>query len=103
MSKELEAGLRIGRGSLVFTQKALSDSLGRWAKVLPYLEGFSAENELELVAAISYILGRELELTPPLKARIASDFVRSSKRILISDVEFLLGLRGGEGEQKEEK
>ena len=102
MSKELEAGLKIGRGSLVMTQKALSDSLGKWSKVLPYLEKLSSRSELELVASINYLLGRELELTPPLKAAIAADFVESSKKILVSDVEFLLGLRG-EGHGQEER
>ena len=103
MSRELEAGIKIGRGSLVLTQKALSDSLGRWAKILPYLDRLSSRAELELVASISYLLGRELELTPTLKASIVADFVESSKKILISDVEFLLGLKGGEhGEEKEE-
>ena len=103
MSRELETGLRIGRGSLVFTQKALSDSLGKWSKVLPYLDRSSFQGELELVASINYILGKELELTPPLQARIAADFVSSSKKILISDVEFLLGLGESSGQtQKQE-
>ena len=90
--KELEAGIKIGRGSLVFTLKALSDALGRWSKLLPYLESFTASDELELVASINYLLGRELEFTPPLKARLASDFVMSSKKILVSDAEFMHGL-----------
>jgi len=103
MSKEFETGLKVGRGSLVFTQKALSDALGKWAKILPYLDRLSSKDELELVASINYVLGRELELTPPLKAGIAADFVVSSKKIIISDVEFMLGLRGDTYVQEERK
>ena len=103
MSKEFEAGIKVGRGSLVFTQKAISDSLGKWGKILPYLDRFSSRDELELVAAINYLLGKDVELTPPLKASIAADFVESSRKIIISDVEFMLGLRGGgHGEEKKE-
>ena len=81
-------------------------SLGKWARILPYLDDVdeSTLDELELVASINYLQGRELELTPPLKARIARAFVRSSRKILVSDVEFLLGLRGsGGGEEKKEQ
>lgn len=104
-SKEFETGLKVGRGSLVFTQRALNDSLGKWARVLPYIDDVDEAtlNELELVASINYLLGKELELTPPLKARIARAFVKSGKKILVSDVEFMLGLRGGEGGQEERK
>ena len=104
MSKELEAGIKIGRGSLVFTQKALSDSLGKWSKVLVYLDRMSCRDEFELVAAINYILGRDIELTPTLKASIALDFVSSRKDLLISESELLLVKEyGKEEKEKEEK
>ena len=100
MSKELEAGLKIGRGSLVFTQRSLKLSLGDWAAILPHLDNLSVAKELELVASINYILGRELKITPPLKAGLALDFVRSSHKLVISDAEFLLGLHQGKEEEK---
>jgi len=100
LSKEFELGLKVGRGSLVFAQRSLKESLGRWAGVLPYLDSFSARAELELVASINYILGKDVELTPPLKASIAADYVSSPKKILVSDVELMLA-GGGRGEEKE--
>lgn len=103
MSKEFELGLKTGRGSLVFAQKALNDSLGAWSKILPYLENMSSGAELELVASINYILGKDLELTPPLKSSLARDYVYSSKKILVSDVEFKLGVGGEVSGEKEER
>lgn len=102
MSREFELGLKTGRGSLVFAQKAFNQSLGEWAVILPYLENMSSANELELVASINYILGKDLELTPPLKSSLARDYVSSNRKILISDVEFMLSLGGG-GEEKKGK
>jgi len=102
VSREFEVGLRVGRGSLVFAQRSLKDSLGKWAGVLPYLDRFSARAELELVASINYILGKDVELSPPLKASLASDYVYSSRKMLVSDVELMLGVGGGRGEGKEE-
>ena len=105
MSKELEAGLKIGRGSLVFTQRSLKSSLGEWATILPHLDNLSVAKELELVASINYLQGRDLEITPPLKAGLAVDFVRSSHKLVISDAEFLLGIQqgGGSSVKEEEK
>jgi len=97
-SREFELGFKVGRGSLVFAQKALTDGLGKWSRILAYLDHLSSRAELELVSAINYILERDLELTPPLKASIAADFVRSSRKILVSDVELMLG-GGGSGQE----
>jgi len=101
MSKEFELGLRIGRGSLVVTLDALEEALGSWAKILPLLEECGIAAELELVASINYILGKEFKLTPPLAARIADCLMRSRNKLLISDAEFMLMLGGGHGERKE--
>ena len=104
--KEFEYGLKVGRGSLVFTQRALRESLGPWSMILPHLDRLSARKELELVASIDYLLGKkDVELTPPLKAAIAADFVYSENKLVISDAEFLLGLtqQGGGNEEKKEQ
>ena len=92
MTKELIAGVKIGRGSLVITQKNLKTSLGEWATILPHLDHLSSISELELVAAINYFLGKDLRLTPTLKAALARDFVTSGHKLVVSDSEFLLEL-----------
>lgn len=101
--KEFEYGLKVGRGSLVFTQRALRESLGGWAMILPHLDRLSARRELELVASIDYLIGKKnVELTPPLKAALAADFVQSEHKLVISDAEFMLGL-GGDRSGEEDK
>ncbi|WFO75636.1 hypothetical protein J4526_01780 [Desulfurococcaceae archaeon MEX13E-LK6-19] len=102
MSKEFDKGLLVGRSSLTTLLSALRKSLGEWARILPYLSSFSCRKELELVASINYVLGKEIELTPPLRASLAVDFVESKKDLLISDAELLLA-GVGRGEEKEEK
>ena len=100
-SRDFERGLLIGSSSVDVLHAALKKSLGEWARILPYLQRFRARAELELVAAINYILGRDVELTPTLKASIAADLVESEKRLLISDRELQLGMAGGAvGEEK---
>ena len=102
--KEFEYGLKVGRGSLVFTQRALRESLGPWSMILPHLDRLSARKELELVASIDYLLGKkDVELTPPLKAAIATDFVYSENKLVISDAEFLIGLQQGGGQSGQER
>ena len=102
MSKELLAGLRIGRSSLLMLNTALRKSLGDWARILPYLDKFTSKEELELVSSINYLLGKDVELTPPLKASLAVDFVESEKELLISEEELLtLGVGHGKEEEKE--
>ena len=102
--KEFEYGVKVGRGSLVFTQRALRESLGPWSMILPHLDRLSARRELELVASIDYLLGKkDVELTPPLKAAIAADFVYSENKLVISDAEFLIGLQQGESNAQERK
>ena len=108
MSREFELGFMVGRGSLVFAQKVLKDALGEGLAVLLYLEEcYDIIPELELVASLAYLRGQDLELTPPLKARIAACLMRSARKILVSDVELLLerkfGTAGGGGRGGEER
>ena len=97
-------GLKVGRGSTVVAQRALDVSLGRWSRILMYIDKLSCRAELELVFNIGYFLVDEPRLTPPIKACLASDYVSSSKKILISDVEFILGgssVKEEEGREEE--
>jgi len=106
LSREFEIGLKVGRGSLVFAQKVLKDALGKDLAVLLYTEEcYDIIPELELVASLAYLRGKDIELTPPLKARIAACLMRSARKILVSDIELLLERKsGGErGEGKEER
>ena len=101
-SSDFKLGLAVGRGSMMSLLNALRSSLGDWAKILPYLDQFTSKNELELVAAINYLMNREITLTPTLKATIAVDFVNSSRSLLLSDIE-LFSMPGGEEGGKEEE
>jgi len=94
MSKELKYGLLMGRGSVDRLLDAVEKALGVEAAVLAYLEECGVASELELVASISYILGKKFELTPPLKARIAACLSRKT-RLLLS-LEGMLVEEGGE-------
>lgn len=102
-SSDFKLGLAVGRGSMMSLLNALRSSLGDWAKILPYLDQFTSKNELELVAAINYLMNREITLTPTLKASIAVDFVNSSRSLLLSDLELFSMPSGGESGGKEEE
>jgi len=102
---DFNRGLLIGLGSVNALRSAIRKSLGEWALPLPYLQYFRARAELELVAAIGYILGRDVELTPTLKVAIAEALVESEKRLLITSYDLLQPelLKGGAvGEEREE-
>jgi len=92
-----DKGLLIGRSSLTNLSRALEKALGEWGGILPYLDRFSSSQEMELIAAISYILGKPVRLTPTLQVSIARDFVESQKRLLVSDEE-LLAVKEYQGE-----
>ena len=97
LSREFEIGLKVGRGSLVFAQKVLKDALGKDLAVLLYTEEcYDIIPELELVASLAYLRGKDIELTPPLKARIAACLMRKA-RLLLS-LENLLASEGERGE-----
>ena len=99
MSKELKYGILLGKGSADKLLDAVAKALGaEWAAILPYLEECGIAAELELVASIAYLLGKDLELPPPLKARIAACLSRKVRHLL--SLESLLV--EGEGERGEE-
>jgi len=93
VSKELKYGVLLGKGSIDRLLHALEKTIGNeWAIIMPYLEECRITSELEIVAAISHLLGKPLELTPTLKARIAECLTRKLR--LLPTLEELLA--GGE-------
>jgi len=98
MSRELRYGVLLGKGSVEQLIEALEDSLGSWAKLLPYLSECNVGAELELVASINYLLGKEFKLTPPLAARIAECLMRNP-RLLASLEQLLVKEQGDYGEE----
>lgn len=100
MSKELVNGIVIGFSS----RKLLGDALRKISsdlEILAYLDDLPCSYELELVAAINYMLGRDLELTPSVKVCLAKSFAISGKRLLLSGDELavkqLIDSREGDG------
>ena len=98
MSKELKYGILLGKGSADRLLDSVVKALGaEWAAILPYLEECGVDAELELVASTAYLLGKDLELTPPLKARIAACLGKA--RHLLSLESLLVEGEGGEGSE----
>ena len=100
-SRDFERGVLLGSGSVDLLAAVLRKAAGDWARIAPYVEQLPCKNEIELVAAFDYLLGRDLQLTPTIQVCIADAVARSQKGVLVSISE-LLTPRGGGSLGKEE-
>lgn len=101
-SRDFERGVLLGSGSVDLLSAVLRRSVGEWGRIAPYVEQLPCRGEIELVAAIDYTLGRDLQLTPTIQVCIADAVARSGKGVLVSIAE-LLGARGGVSHAEEKE
>ena len=91
--RDFEKGLLLGAGSVDRLSRTIRGGIGEWAGVVPYLDQLYCKGELELVAAINYLMGKPLGMTPTLQVCLADALARSNRGILVS-VEKLLSSGG---------
>ena len=94
--REFEKGVLLGSGSVDRLSRNIKESIGKWASLVPYLDELHCRDELELVAAINYIMGKPVTMTPTLQVCFANALARSSRGILVS-VEQIVRGGGDEG------
>ena len=105
MSKELKTGILIGSGSVDSKVWCLRKSFGEKFQVLAYTSRISNRAELELCAAISYILKNDFSSVlekPQIMVSILSDIIESTRELGIPvSLKEYLAMVGGEGGEEE--